>query len=158
MITTSPAITPLRTPNDATQFCADVTAKLDAFENILAEETAHVASARLPQFVALMQSKSEAAGAYLQAIEALKRQIEALKQLAPEALGRLRDRHEALRMAIQHNMRTLATVKAVSEKLLRDVTADTLRSRAPGTYGSGAEMTPLRRETLTTPILMSKRF
>lgn len=158
MITTLSTTMPIENANDAAHFCANVTAKLDAFEAILAEETAHVASARLPQFVALTQSKSEAAGAYLQAIEALKRQIEVLKHLAPEALGRLRDRHEALRMAIQHNMRTLATVKAVSEKLLRDVTADTLRSRAPGTYGAGAEMTPLRRETLTTPILMSKRF
>lgn len=142
MSTTSPTTNPIRTPNDATQFCADVTARLDAFEAILAEETTHVAAARLQQFFALTKAKSEAAGAYLNELESLKRQVGTLKQIAPEALDRLRDRHEALRIAIQHNMRTLATVKAVSEKLLRDVTADTLRSRTPHTYGSGAEMPP----------------
>jgi len=55
-------------------------------------------------------------------------------------------------------MRTLATVKAISEKLLRDVTADTLKDKALDTYGSGAQMTPVRREAMTAPLHLSKRF
>ena len=133
-------------------------AKLDAFELILAQETAHVAAARLSESFALTDKKGEAAGAYLQAVEAMKRQIGPLKKLAPELLFRLKERHEALESALQHNMRTLATVKAISEKLLRDVTADTLKGKALDTYGSGAQMTPVRRESMTAPLHLSKRF
>jgi len=74
------------------------------------------------------------------------------------SLDRLKERHEALKSALQHNMRTLATVKAISEKLLRDVTADTLKGKALDTYGSGAQMTPVRRESMTAPLHLSKRF
>ena len=147
-----------QSPEEAEQFCADVMAKLDAFELILAQETAHIAAARLSESFALTDKKGEAAGAYLQAVEAMKRQIGPLKKLAPELLFRLKERHEALKSALQHNMRTLATVKAISEKLLRDVTADTLKGKALDTYGSGAQMTPVRRESMTAPLHLSKRF
>lgn len=153
----SPQTTP-QSFDEAEKFCADVMTKLDAFESILAQETAHIAAARLSESFALTDAKADAAGAYLQAVEAMKRQIEPLKKLAPDPLLRLKERHEALKSALQHNMRTLATVKAVSEKLLRDVTADTLKNKVPDTYGSGAQMTPVSREALTTPLHMSKRF
>ena len=158
MMNLPPLHTTPQSSEEANQFCADVMAKLDAFESILAQETAHIAAARLSESFALTEQKSDAAGAYLQAVEAMKRQIGPLKNLAPESLLRLKERHEALRSALQHNMRTLATVKAVSERLLRDVTADTLKGKTLDTYGSGAQMTQIRRENLTAPLHLSRKF
>lgn len=158
MITTPQSSSSSLSPEEAALLCADVMLKLEAFEAVLAQETAHIAAARLNEGFALGESKSQAAGAYLQAIESLKRQIAPLKILAPESLIRLRERHEALRAALQHNMKTLATVKSVSERLLRDVTADSLKTRNLETYGEHAELTQARRETLTTPIILSKTF
>ncbi|MFM8700359.1 MAG: hypothetical protein ACKOC1_03035 [Hyphomicrobiales bacterium] len=143
---------------EADRVCADVIEKLEAFEAILAQETAHVAAARLTESFALTEKKAEAAGAYLQSVEDMKRQMVPLKKLAPKTLLRLKERHEALKSAVEHNMRTLATVKAVSEKLLRDVTADALKSRTLDTYGSSAQMTRVSRETMTTPLHLSKKL
>ena len=142
----------------ATDLCETVIAKLEAFEAILAQETAHIAAARLDDGFAITPAKSDAAGDYLQSLEVLKRQITSIKRLAPECIIRLRERHEALRAALNHNMKTLATVKSVSEKLMRDVTADTMKNRTLATYGATAEINQAGRDSLTTPILMSRQF
>jgi hypothetical protein len=148
----------IQSADEAIQFCESVIAKLEAFEAILAQETAHIAAARLDEGFAITTAKSDAAGAYLQSLEVLKRQLPPIKRLAPEWITRLRERHEALRTALHHNMKTLATVKSVSEKLMRDVTADTMKNRTLETYGATAEIAKANRDSLTTPILISRQF
>ena len=48
MMNLPPLHTTPQSSEEANQFCADVMAKLDAFESILAQETAHIAAALCP--------------------------------------------------------------------------------------------------------------
>ncbi len=54
----------------------------------------------------------------------------------PDALDTLRKRHEAFHALLQINLTVLATAHAVSEGIIRGVSDELARKRAPSTYGA----------------------
>ena len=61
---------------------------------------------------------------------------EFIAQSLPEALERLRPRHEAFQALLQTNLTVLATAHAVSEGIIRGVSGELARKQAPSTYGA----------------------
>ena len=69
-----------------------------------------------------------------------------LAQIAPDALATLQRRHDAFRALLQINLTVLATAHAVSEGIIRGVSAELQRKATPQTYGaSGRASMPGRK-------------
>ena len=60
----------------------------------------------------------------------------------PEALERLRARHDAFQALLQTNLTVLATAHAVSEGIIRGVSGELARKQAPSTYGATGRASP----------------
>ena len=74
---------------------------------------------------------------------------------APEALDRLRRRHDTFQSLLRTNLTVLATAHAVSEGIIRGVSGELARKQAPSTYGaSGRAQTPSSK---TSPPLAISR-
>ena len=79
----------------------------------------------------------------------------AIARLAPEALERLRRRHDTFQGLLRTNLTVLATAHAVSEGIIRGVSGELARKQAPSTYGaSGRAQTPSSK---TSPPLAISR-
>ena len=59
-----------------------------------------------------------------------------IAQSLPEALDKLRRRHDAFQSLLQTNLTVLATAHAVSEGIIRGVSGELARKAAPSTYGA----------------------
>ena len=60
---------------------------------------------------------------------------ELIARSLPGAYAALRERHGAFQALLQTNMTVLATAHAVSEGIIRGVSGELARKRAPSTYG-----------------------
>jgi len=130
----SPA--PLAGPEDAERAIASLGNIMDSLIQTVEEETARVRAGRLRDAVELGETKAELARRYAAACE----QMEALKDIVarslPEALDSLRQRHAAFQALLQTNLTVLATAHAVSEGIIRGVSAELARKQTPATYSA----------------------
>ena len=116
---------------------------MDQLEQTLGEETTRVRAGRLRDAVSLDDAKIEFSRLYVVQSERLKSTKDALAKFCPEALNRLRQRHDNFQSLLQTNLTVLATAHAVSEGILRGVSGELARKQAPSTYGaSGRAQTP----------------
>jgi len=131
---------------EAERVIESLNAITDQLEETIAVETAHVRAGRLRDATELGEAKAEISRRYT--IESL-RVIAARELIArslPDALAALRKRHAAFQALLQTNMTVLATAHAVSEGIIRGVSAELARKRAPSTYGaSGRANVPSAR-------------
>jgi hypothetical protein len=78
-----------------------------------------------------------------------------MTQSTPELLAALQRHHEMFRAILQVNMTVLATAHAVSEGIVRGVSAEAQRRTLPQTYtASGQRSAPPRQHT--SPIAVSR--
>jgi hypothetical protein len=66
-------------------------------------------------------------------------------------------RQGTLKASLEANLKTLQTLKAVSESLLRGVAKEVTASRSPTTYGRGGRVEGMKPGN-TAPLLVSGRF
>jgi hypothetical protein len=129
---------------DAQALVEAVLEALAALSHLVGEETELVRIGRLPEAMTREPRKAELAGVYMRGVEQVKLNAVALARFAPEQVRRLKAAHLDFQGLIETNQIVLATARAVSESIVRDLAADANRpARAAGygptvTVGAGA--------------------
>jgi hypothetical protein len=155
---TSPtARNPITDANGAEKAIASLESIMDRLEQTVTEETARVHAGHLRRAAELNEAKTEFARLYTSESDYVKAARNAIARLAPEALERLRRRHDAFHGLLRTNLTVLATAHAVSEGIIRGVSGELARKQAPSTYGaSGRAQTPSSKTS--PPLAISRTF
>ena len=123
---------------EAEKLIETVMETLGALSHVVGEETGLVKAGRLKDAMEREARKAELAGTYMKGVEQIKLNAVALARFAPEKIKRLKSAHLAFQELIDLNQTVLATARAISESIMRDLATDANRqSRAPG-YGPTA--------------------
>jgi hypothetical protein len=148
-MTTQPAA------GDSEDAIAALDAAMDRLAAVIEEETECARKGRLRETFALEARKTQLARDYGAAAARVKAARPAVAQRDPQAIERLRQRHESLQALLQKNLTVLATAHAVAEGIVRGVSAELTRRRTPSTYGaSGRANAPNPRAS--QPIAVSR--
>jgi len=155
---TSPeARNPIADATGAEMAIASLERVMDRLEQTVTDETARVRAGRLREAVNLDETKIEFARLYIIESDYVKAARNAIARLAPEALDRLRRRHDTFQGVLQTNLTVLATAHAVSEGIIRGVSGELARKQAPSTYGaSGRAQAPSTKAS--PPLAISRTF
>jgi hypothetical protein len=155
--TALPAPAPVTTAAEAETVIAHLIEVMDALLAKVEEETALVRDGRLTEAAQLETHKSELTRLYIADILRLKASQGRLAQLVPDLLAALHQRHDTFRALLQINLTVLATAQAVSEGIVRGVSGELARKRAPQTYGAGGR--PNRPgSSASQPLAVSRRL
>jgi hypothetical protein len=127
---------PIASVNEAERAVASLEKIMDRLVATVEEETARVRAGKLRDAVELDEVKVELARAYAAETDRVKAAKDIIASSLPEALERLRQRHDAFRALLQTNLTVLATAHAVSEGIIRGVSGELTRKQAPSTYGA----------------------
>ena len=111
---------------------------LGALSHLVGEETELVRAGRLPEAMTREPRKTELAGIYMRGVEQVKLNAVALARFVPEQVKRLKDAHLAFQGLIETNQIVLATARAVSESIVRDLAADANKPMRANGYGPAA--------------------
>jgi hypothetical protein len=109
---------------------------MDSLLATVEEETTLVRAGHLHEATTLEPTKAEFARAYAADTDRIKKSRDFLQQSLPDKLDALRRRHDNFHALLQINLTVLATAHAVSEGIIRGVSGELARKRAPQTYGS----------------------
>jgi hypothetical protein len=133
---------PTLSASEAKQAIANLEKLMDRLVEIVTEETARVRAGRLRDAIELDQVKVELARLYAAESRRVKGASDVIARTQPDALDRLRKRHDALRALLKTNLTVLATAHAVSEGIIRGVSGELARKRAPSTYSASGRANP----------------
>ncbi len=134
---TSPAARhPITDASGAEKAVASLESVMDRLEQTVTEETARVRAGGLGRAAKLDEAKIEFARLYVSESDYVKAARNAIARLAPDALERLRRRHDTFQGLLRTNLTVLATAHAVSEGIIRGVSGELARKQAPSTYGA----------------------
>jgi NADH dehydrogenase/NADH:ubiquinone oxidoreductase subunit G len=128
--------TPIANLAEAERAIVSLNNIMDRLTETVEEETARVRAGRLRDAAELEQAKDELAARYGADTNRLKAAKDIIAASLPEALDRLRQRHTAFQALLQTNLTVLATAHAVAEGIIRGVSGELARKRAPSTYGA----------------------
>jgi hypothetical protein len=115
---------------------------MDRLVETMAEETERVRDGHLLTGGELDQTKLELAKLYAAESSRVKAAGAVIAQSLPEALERLRRKHDAFQALLKTNLTVLATAHAVSEGIIRGVSGEFARKRSPSTYGASGRANP----------------
>jgi hypothetical protein len=125
---------------------------MDALLGVVKQETELVRGGRLADAARLEPTKSELSRLYMMDAARLKASQRFLAQSLPDVLDALRKRHDLFHALLQINLTVLATAHAVSEGIMRGVSAELARQATPQGYassGRAAAPTAASRQPLT---------
>jgi hypothetical protein len=141
-MTPSPkAPVPITDAAEAERTIANLNMIMDGLETTISQETARLRVGKLRDALKSDAIKIELASAYVAETERVKAAKDIIAQSLPEALDKLRRRHDAFRSLLQTNLTVLATAHAVSEGIVRGVSGELARKQAPSTYGATGRAT-----------------
>jgi len=120
---------------EAEKVIENLNAITDLLEETIKEETARVRAGRLRDAAELGETKAEISRRYTAETLRVIAARELIARSLPDAYAALRERHGAFQALLQTNMTVLATAHAVSEGIIRGVSSELARKRAPSTYG-----------------------
>ncbi len=142
---------------EAEQTIANLAAIMERLVETIEEETAQVRAGHMLQAGGVEAAKAELARAYAAETARLVEGKEFIGRALPKAAAVLRKRHSAFQELLQVNLTVLATAHAVSEGIIRGVSGELARKRAPQTYGaSGRANTPGARAS--QPLALSRKL
>ena len=145
----------ISTPVEARQLTEELMEVMNGLLGIIERETELVRAGNVREAMQLERQKSELSGRYMVAVESLKNAQKYLNQVSPELLTTLRRHHDTFRAMLQINLTVLATAHAVSEGIVRGVSAEAQRRTMPQTYtANGQRSGPPRQHT--APIAVSR--
>ncbi len=137
------ADTPIASAGEAERVIANLNTIMDRLVETVEEETARVRAGRLADAAELAEGKAELGRRYTVESERVTAARELIARSLPDALDALRKRHTTFQALLQTNLTVLATAHAVSEGIIRGVSGELARKRAPSTYGAtGRANTP----------------
>ncbi|MDX3809549.1 hypothetical protein ACXIUS_15640 [Bosea thiooxidans] len=123
---------------DARTLIETVLEALAALAHLVGEETELVRAGRLPEAMTREARKTELAGIYMRGVEQVKLNAVALARFAPAEVKRLKEAHQAFQGLIETNQIVLATARAVSESVIRDLAVDANKPMRANGYGPTA--------------------
>ena len=127
---------------------------LHALVDIMNKETTLLRTGHHRDAGALSAEKTRLAQDYVTYSRAVQRQLERLKQEAPDDVGMLRRGHERLATQMAENLKVVATARAVTEDLLNDVATQVARAAKPRTYGAAGQIN--QPQTVTGGIAINR--
>jgi hypothetical protein len=127
---------PIASAGEAERAIANLNKIMDRLTETVEEETARVRAGKLRDAVELEGPKHELSLLFTAEIQRVKAARAIIAQSLPEALDKLRRRHDAFQSLLQTNLTVLATAHAVSEGIIRGVSGELARKAAPSTYGA----------------------
>ncbi len=131
---------PIASAAEAERAIAGLNAIMDRLIETVERETERMRGGRVGDTVEQDAAKVDLARAYAAASERVKAAKDIIAKNMPEALERLRLRHDAFRVLLQTNLTVLATAHAVSEGIIRGVSGELARKQAPSTYGASGRV------------------
>ncbi len=157
-MTATPLQSTIRSSEEAEALCALLEERLDTIEAVICEESDHLAKARLADAFALHERKSLEAKSYERGLNIFLENSVALARFQPSGLERIKMRHGALQSTLEANLKTLQTLKTVSESLLRGVATDVAASRSLSTYGKGGTILARQKPSHASALLTSGKY
>jgi hypothetical protein len=142
---------------EAERAIANLNKIMDRLMVTVEEETARVRAGKLREAVELDEAKVELARLYTVETDRVKAAKAIIVQSLPEALDRLRLRHDAFQALLQKNLTVLATAHAVSEGIIRGVSGELARKQAPSTYGASGRANAPSSKT-SQPLALSRKL
>jgi len=121
---------------EAERAIATLNTIMDRLVETVAAETAHVRAGRLREANKLEEAKTELARSYAAESTRLIAARDLIARVLPGAVDKLRKRNADFQALLQTNLTVLATAHAVSEGIIRGVSEELARKRAPSTYGA----------------------
>jgi hypothetical protein len=116
---------------------------MDALVGTVEQETALVRAGKLVEAAKLEPVKTDLSNMYVADTARIKASQIYLNRVRPAMTKELRQRHDLFRAVLQMNLTVLATAHAVSEGIMRGVSAELARKATPQAYGaSGHATTP----------------
>jgi hypothetical protein len=109
---------------------------MEALLRAVEQETALVRAGKLVEAAKLEPTKTELSNMYVADTARIKANQKYLEQAAPALASELRACHEEFRAVLQMNLTVLATAHAVSESIMRGVSAELARKATPQGYGA----------------------
>jgi len=129
----------------ATEICAVTQATLDRLVSVLNEETTLLRAGKLRDAAALTPEKTRLAQDYVGLARAIERQLERLRNEAPDATAGLQHSHDRLITQMADNLKVIATARNLTEEVISDVARAVNPNAGPRTYGAGGIEPPERR-------------
>ena len=126
----------IESAGEAQRVFANVGVVMERLLKLVEEETALVRAGHLHQALTFEATKAELAGHYLSETERLKASRAFIERALPGAFAALQKQHQGFQALLQTNLTVLATAHAVSENIIRGVSEELARKRAPQTYGA----------------------
>jgi hypothetical protein len=149
------ALPPAATPAEARKLADGLLEIMNTLLGVIDQETKLVRAGKIREGMALEKQKSELSRRYAGAISHFKSSQKYMTQTTPELLTALHRHHDVFRAMLQVNLTVLATAHAVSEGIVRGVSAEAQRRNMPQTYtATGQRAAPARQHT--TPIAVSR--
>lgn len=136
---------------------SDVIRAIDLLEAVLVEETDLLKAGRISDAMALSGPKSGRAGDYMKLLEAVKANAIALARYTPDGVRMLRERHGGFAQILSLNEMVLATVRSVSESLVRGLHEEANSHQRVSTYGP-ARSGPAPRQPSGGPLSLSVKL
>lgn len=127
---------PIGTAAEAERAIDNLNTIMDRLIETVEDETARMRKGQMRDALALETQKRDLSVRYAAESARLKAAQPAIATTLPQALAALRERHAAFQAVLQTNLTVLATAHAVSEGIIRGVSGELARKRAPSTYGA----------------------
>jgi len=127
---------PIGTAAEAERAIDNLNTIMDRLIETVEDETARMRKGQMRDALALGPQKRDLSLRYATESARLKAAQPAIATTLPQALAALRERHAAFQAVLQTNLTVLATAHAVSEGIIRGVSGELARKRAPSTYGA----------------------
>jgi hypothetical protein len=148
------------TAAEARDLVEAIIATLGGLSHVIGEETQLMRDGQIAQALEREPKKTELAGRYMRGLEVLKANAVALARFVPDDVQRLKGAHLEFSELLDVNQAVLATARAVSETIVRDLAKEAGRAPQAQGYargGYGAVAQPQQRAS-AGPIVISKQL
>ena len=145
---------------EARQLVDAVMTTLGSLAHVIGEETQLMREGQIGAALEREPKKTELSGKYMRGLEVVKANAVALARFVPEDVQRLKGAHKDFSELLETNQAVLATARAVSETIVRNLAKDAGRTSQPQGYGRsgyGSVIEAPHRQS-SGPIMVSKKL
>ncbi len=145
---------------EARQLVDAVMTTLGSLAHVIGEETQLMREGQIGAALEREPKKTELSGKYMRGLEVLKANAVALARFVPEDVKRLKGAHQEFSELLETNQAVLATARAVSETIVRNLAKDAGRTIQPQGYGRSGygAVTEAPHRQSSGPIMVSKKL
>ncbi len=133
-------IATVRDEAEADGLLLHLTETMEAMKAVIESETRLVRAAKLREAMRLHDDKYRLVRQYRTAVRAMRANGPVLRNMMPERMERLSQRHDAFARSVSANLETLRTARDVSEGLVRAVSTELHEAHANAPYSEKGQV------------------